>query len=187
MMKFKLTLIILLVYTSLSAQFGLWTAPGFYEDQRRNGTGLSISFGFRERLFKYAGIGMEFGIIDNQDIDPQDVFNYGYYHNPYDFDWVGKKYVGPQWGFDLLIFANPSPYISLYTGGGLYFQRYGEMYFNQWYGSYYPQGGNLTYQVEKAYSGGMHINLPVNRFIQVILGGGYHSVRGGQLILGFSV
>jgi hypothetical protein len=61
------------------------------------------------------------------------------------------------------------------------------MHFNPWYGSYYPQGGYLTYEVEKAYSGGIHLNRLVNRNLGVVLGGGYHSVRGGEIILGFTV
>lgn len=140
----------------------------------------------RERLFQFWRFGAEFGMIDNTDISSADVYDFGYYHIPEDYIYIGKKYVGPQWGFDIIGFINPTNLISLYGSGGLYFRQYGDMMFNEWLGIYHPSYGELHYEIEKAYSAGIHLNFPVNYMTSLIVGAGYHSVRGGLISFGFS-
>lgn len=142
----------------------LWLSVG-YQDESVTG-----AIGGR-----YGWFGAELGI--NRTGNMPDTEDFSIPHN--DFTSLGTRY-SLSGGLDLLGFLDVSDRVSLYAGPGVYLQSSAEIIQSNATGWLYQNGPSST-SVTPAGQAGLHVRVGEN----FVIGGGYHSLRGPNLHLGW--
>ncbi|MCC6502415.1 MAG: hypothetical protein IT362_04675 [Deltaproteobacteria bacterium] len=129
--------------------------------------------------FRGVDLGIELGGINESDYSSSDIYDYPVPHT--DFTDLGKQKVDSAIGLDVLGFYNASRQLSFYGGLGLYFQQYIRIGQSNISGLLYTEAEET--EADAAFSAGIQF-FPSN---SVLLGIGYHSIRGinGQIGIKF--
>lgn len=171
---FMAILMAFLIYPVRSETFGMqscWLSAG--------STGSNVSFAIGGR-WKY--VGFEIGGASIPDDPPDGLLPYAVPHTS--FRNIGSYELSNPYGADLLGFIHPTDKIALYGGIGWYTHTYKDLAQSTVTGWYYTQSEFTRDEV--AFSGGIHYKFkshPV--FGDLIIGAGYHEVRGMQATFGF--
>jgi hypothetical protein len=147
---------------------GAWLSVGGKDGD----TGFAVGFRGHD-------LGVELGGINHSDFSSSDIFD-----EPapdLNFTDLGKQRVDSTIGFDVLGFYNPSPKLSFFGGLGLYFQEYRRVVQDNVSLFLFTEASET--EADAAFSGGIQF-FPSNA---IILGIGYHSIRGlnGQIGIRF--
>ena len=145
-----------------------WLSVG----EKDGNTGFAVGF-------RGVDLGIELGGINESDYSSSDISDYPAPFTGF-FD-LGKQKVDSAIGIDVLGFYNASKQLSFYGGLGLYFQEYRRIAQDDVTLLLYTEAEET--EAEAAFSGGIQF-FPSNA---VLLGIGYHSIRGinGQIGMRF--
>ncbi len=170
-MKLTIFLSMILISSFLYAQteanqYGsLWLGAGFNNH-------YSLELGAR---YKY--IGADYSVTFDSD-EPPNVNDYECPHN--DFRSLGDKRVDDTMGADILGFYDPTNWLAVYLGAGIFWNTYQEITQSNVTGWKYTEG-EKRYEAKEAFSGGVHLICP-NK--PIFMGFGYHNIRGADIIIG---
>lgn len=137
-----------------------------------DGGGASVAFGWRTA----SGLGIEIGAVFNSEFNSSNLIDYPVPHN--NFTNLGVKRTSSTFGADVAYFFQVSEEFSPYVEGGLYYSPRGEIARSNATGLYYKQSSKS----ELIPSAGVGVQFKIQK--DLILGAGFHTVRGANIVIG---
>ena len=170
---------------SITTYQGEFATAGIARQKNRGiGSGISGGMGFRTKY-----LGMKFCVIDRAEFDDSRISILpAFFHQAPLVD-LGKKQTGTSFGYDLDGYINLGETISLYAGPGIYFAGVQDIQLEKYADGKFSHSAFAGPKREKfvpAAEGGLQLNIPFSSKSagRVLLGIGYHSIRGITCDLG---
>jgi hypothetical protein len=169
---------------------GIFATFGYNPGNKGIRSGVSEGVGIRFRNF-----GMKISYIDNYEFDQDRIgLMPGYIGDmfggrPSDWESLGNLRTAGQYGFDADYYHNINKIVSLYGGVGLYYGAYQNIRRNIGGGAGiipigYIDADGVRCHYSPAVEAGIHVNIPVSDGGYMLLGVGYHLVRGATFDIG---